>query len=731
MKRKYSIIIPVYNTENYIRKCLDSVKNQTYDNYEVIIVNDGSTDDSLKIIKEYTKDKRFKVYSKKNGGLSSARNYGLKYVTGDYITFLDSDDFWENNLLLELSEIKEQYDIIRTRINVVDEEGNILRKEKKSKIKSGRITLEQLSSFEYYEGPAAYIYKKDFFINNKFKFENGKLFEDYGLIPLCLAKAKNIYILDYYGYNYVQRKNSISNATRGTRRIDDILFHYKNLTEKIDKDKTISKSTKETVKSSLAVRLLYTLKYVPDDKLDEYIEKIKETDAFEYIKGNKIKTYIIKKHPKLYSLLLKLKDNVKTKANQSLLLTIYLIANIVYMFIATYLKNDMYITTDRFAFGYYNLLFINASIILYLILKHKYKMKKLDALFLLAIFLGIISTIFAYDMNVSIFGYDTRREGLLQIIYYISLIILSSHIEKEKHKKLLIYSILLTGIFQVVYGFIQLIDPNTVYYIAGKAIDAAKGTISNPNFYGTYMILCLLYVVGLYIDENKKTKQLLYYLLIIVFVIGLLLSNALSSILGFILVLTALVIYLIIKKKYHKTGLLILSFIIPLFIFTELDLTYAVKDLLQTKDEIVEITQGNLDDSFGTDRMYLWKNTIKIVPENLWNGVGIDNFPYAFDGKSLPVTYSDEVIYDKAHNEYLQILVTQGIFALICWLLIYLLIVNEGLIYFFKENKTYLLLPVLGYLIQAFFNISVIEVAPIFYIALGLCINRKNVKIIN
>ena len=96
MKIKYSIVVPVYNTEKYIRKCLDSIKNQTYTNYEVIIINDGSTDNSLEIINEYTKNKKFKVYTTKNKGLSEARNNGVKHCTGDYILFIDSDDFVHN-----------------------------------------------------------------------------------------------------------------------------------------------------------------------------------------------------------------------------------------------------------------------------------------------------------------------------------------------------------------------------------------------------------------------------------------------------------------------------------------------------------------------------------------------------------------------------------------------------------------------------------------------------------
>ena len=96
---KFSIVIPVYNVEKYIDKCLKSIINQTYDNFEVIVVNDGSPDNSQVIIDKYVKkDKRFKSYEKKNGGLSDARNYGLEYISGDYLLFIDSDDNIEKDL---------------------------------------------------------------------------------------------------------------------------------------------------------------------------------------------------------------------------------------------------------------------------------------------------------------------------------------------------------------------------------------------------------------------------------------------------------------------------------------------------------------------------------------------------------------------------------------------------------------------------------------------------------
>ena len=97
-----SVIVPVYNVEAYLRKCLDSVVNQTYENLEILIVDDGSTDQSGKICDEYQSDRRVKVYHTDNHGLSAARNHALDRATGDYIAFLDSDDWFEPDLLKHL-----------------------------------------------------------------------------------------------------------------------------------------------------------------------------------------------------------------------------------------------------------------------------------------------------------------------------------------------------------------------------------------------------------------------------------------------------------------------------------------------------------------------------------------------------------------------------------------------------------------------------------------------------
>ena len=112
---KISIIVPVYNGQKYIRTCLDSILNQTYKNIELIIINDGSTDNSKTIIEEYVKrDKRIVAYHQNNKGVSDARNKGLKYATGKWIWFVDSDDIPSKSFLSEVFKInlKRETDII-------------------------------------------------------------------------------------------------------------------------------------------------------------------------------------------------------------------------------------------------------------------------------------------------------------------------------------------------------------------------------------------------------------------------------------------------------------------------------------------------------------------------------------------------------------------------------------------------------------------------------------------
>lgn len=125
---KISIVIPVYNVEKYLRKCFDSILNQTFQDFEIICVDDGSTDKSLEILQEYKrKDDRFIILQQRHAGAGAARNHGIKLAEGKYIQFLDSDDYFEPNLLEEMYTRAEKSgaEITVCSSRKVDDEGNI------------------------------------------------------------------------------------------------------------------------------------------------------------------------------------------------------------------------------------------------------------------------------------------------------------------------------------------------------------------------------------------------------------------------------------------------------------------------------------------------------------------------------------------------------------------------------------------------------------------------------
>lgn len=300
---KYSIIVPVYNVEAYLDKCLHSIYKQTYKNFEVIVVNDGTPDNSQKIIDKYVKkDKRFNGYIKENGGLSDARNYGIKYVTGDYILFIDSDDFIEKDLLANINNITttNNYDLIRFSLSTTKTNGE---KIKTYHLYNGINNLQEnekiseLLKEEFVEPAWLYAYNATFFKKNKFKYPEKRIHEDFGLTLQILSKARTIYFLDYPGYNYVQRENSIMNNNQYEKikkRVDDFLYHHlnnqKELGSKIKDKWLLSYSASCTISKGRELN---------DKDLEEYISKLKENKVIDDIYGNTIKRKIKKIYLKI------------------------------------------------------------------------------------------------------------------------------------------------------------------------------------------------------------------------------------------------------------------------------------------------------------------------------------------------------------------------------------------------------------------------------------------------
>jgi len=235
---KISIIVPVYNVEPYIRKCLDSVINQTYQNLEIICINDGSTDGSGKICDEYaTKDSRIKVFHKVNGGVSSAKNLGLKNITGKYIGFVDSDDWIEPDMYEVLHKLAQSKDVpISVASYFKDTNAKSTLMTNKIRISESIISTKDMLLYplkrDYYMGFCGYLWNKlfsaDIFLNNGLRFnEKINYAEDVLLYTEAIITGKCIGIyIDKPLYHYYQRDESISHSEFINIKVD-ILVAYK------------------------------------------------------------------------------------------------------------------------------------------------------------------------------------------------------------------------------------------------------------------------------------------------------------------------------------------------------------------------------------------------------------------------------------------------------------------------------------------------------------------------
>lgn len=290
---KYSIIVPIYNVEEYIEKCLESIQKQTYQNYEVILVNDGSTDKSEKKLTPFIADKRFKKYNKKNGGLSDARNYGVKESTGDYLLFVDSDDYIDSRLIENINNVLESNKYDALKFNFFDVYNDKVEKRYEKLTGSKKVTVSDLINFEYFEPACGYCFNTEFYKKNKFMFEKGYYHEDYGLIPIILTYAKEIYYLDFYGYYYVKRDNSIINDNKkAVKKAEDTLyFSIKNIGI-IEKNEKLSLNDKALLKNFYANGAIRKLAIL--DKKKDYKKKLKKAKIEKYLLDETLKQKIKK-----------------------------------------------------------------------------------------------------------------------------------------------------------------------------------------------------------------------------------------------------------------------------------------------------------------------------------------------------------------------------------------------------------------------------------------------------
>ena len=246
MEDLISVIIPAYNCEKYIGDCLDSIFNQTYKNIEIIVINDGSTDGTINILKEFEKkDSRINLIDKENTGVSNTRNLGIKVAKGKYFTFIDSDDWIEKDFIEELhkSIIKNQAEIVRCNYMLVENDKKIKRKVRNI-------------DYKKYEGDSVNEVISEFLISNTgnenyvmlfmIKNDKEKIFFDENLIYMedliyyfdLIASRKSIYFLDKELYNYRSNASSVTHsATKNIELLRQVLVVREILFKRLDENR--------------------------------------------------------------------------------------------------------------------------------------------------------------------------------------------------------------------------------------------------------------------------------------------------------------------------------------------------------------------------------------------------------------------------------------------------------------------------------------------------------------
>lgn len=292
---KISIIVPVYNTEKYLAKCLDSILNQTLQDIEIIVVNDGSKDQSQSVIDRYAiKDHRiFSIY-KENGGLSDARNVGLDNSTGEFIAFIDSDDYIESEMLEKMYELTKRHnsEIVLCDLVKVDENGKEFRDLPQSPQLPEKIVLKndltifgEMSCFACNK-----IFKKSLFNNHRFK--KGIHFEDIELIPKLILDSKIISKINEPFYKYFERQDSIT-KTHTNKGLD--MFVAVEVVSNYFKKSEYSNQLNELKRFQIIqgyYSFLAYVAYVKDKKLkSEMINKLNEFTILNSIKKSDIINY--------------------------------------------------------------------------------------------------------------------------------------------------------------------------------------------------------------------------------------------------------------------------------------------------------------------------------------------------------------------------------------------------------------------------------------------------------
>lgn len=274
--KKITIIVPAFNEGKRISKCIYSLIKQTYKNIEILVINDGSTDNTLQVLEKFN-DKRIKVLSISNHGQGYARNLGIKEAIGEYITFVDADDYIDRTMIekLYMSIIKNDAqisvcNIIKCYNNKNIEFYNYL-----------NLTEEPVINFIVsHPGPVGRLYKKSLFHDNNIEFLENCIYEDLGTIPILGIYTKKISIINEFLYYYVIRDNSSMNQMVYSKKLEDIFYVMQTLENQFKG----LKNYKYVLEYLYIEHLIYSasLRFIKYKEGKENIDKIIQIILFKY-----------------------------------------------------------------------------------------------------------------------------------------------------------------------------------------------------------------------------------------------------------------------------------------------------------------------------------------------------------------------------------------------------------------------------------------------------------------
>jgi len=404
------------------------------------------------------------------------------------------------------------------------------------------------------------------------------------------------------------------------------------------------------------------------------------------------------------------------------LVLITIVSMLIFSIMITYDSNYLKI------YSFYLMGIGSLSLINYIISKiKKLKFNIYEIMVIVLIILSSLSLTTAIDIERALFGSINRYEGFFVIISYYLIFLNSMNIKSKNHIKYVAYLILLVGIINIFYGLFQIGILNTTIFSIKGSWHYAKGFGGNSMFFGTLCSICFPIIYGDFIKSKCKKEIIIKFLLLIIFTYGLLISGAMSSVVSLIFVIL-FSIYEIIRKiikkeKYKKELLLIIIGFCLIICLTSIETIrndYLKNDLMELFYQTREVGLGNTSDTYGTGRIYIWKQTIKKIGESPLTGIGVDNFRLAF--KPVLIDKVSGLVVNKAHNEYLQRILCEGLFTGITFIIFIATIFFKN-INKYKDGIQYgLFLSFISYSIQAFFNISVTRFAPLYFIVMGLII---------